>query len=245
MVSESVIVLEDVSICFYVRESGHISLKEMLLQPRRYSLLQKQFVLRNINLDIKKGESIGLLGKNGSGKSTLLRAISGIIQAEQGKITVKGKVAPLLSLGVGLEHELTGLENIRLSCALMGLSKTETANVEQEIIEFSELGTPITWPVKRYSTGMMSRLAFSIAILNQPDILLIDEVLAVGDKGFQDKCLEKIMEMKAKGTTVVFVSHSYADIQSLCTKAALIHEGGIRAFGPVEEVGPQYLNLFH
>lgn len=245
MEEESVITMESVDICFYVRSSGHVSLKEMLLQPGRYSLLQKQFVLRNINLRINKGESIGLLGKNGSGKSTLLRAISGIIQPEKGEIVVKGKVAPLLSLGVGLEHELTGMENIRLSCALMGLSQSETTSVAQEIIDFSELGEHIHWPVKRYSTGMMSRLAFSIAILNQPDILLIDEVLAVGDKGFQDKCLLKIKELKSKGTTVVFVSHSYSDIQSMCTKAVLIHEGVIKAYGTVEEVGPLYLSLFN
>ena len=178
--------LTDVDVCFYVRETGAVSFKEVLFSFGRRPFLDKKFVLRNINLEIKHGESIALLGKNGSGKSTLLRVLSGIIEPEKGKIEVNGVVAPLLSLGVGLEYEMTGQENIKLLCALMGMSQAEIKNYTQEIIEFSELGEAINWQVKRYSTGMMTRLAFSIAIIKQPDILLIDEVLSVGDVGFQN-----------------------------------------------------------
>lgn len=177
--------LTDVDVCFYVRENGAVSFKEVLFSLGKRSFLDKKFVLRNINLQIKHGESIALLGKNGSGKSTLLRVLSGIIEPEKGKIEVNGSIAPLLSLGVGLEYEMTGLENIKLLCALMGMSQAEIKKYAPEIIEFSELGDAINWQVKRYSTGMMTRLAFSIAIMKQPDILLIDEVLSVGDIGFQ------------------------------------------------------------
>jgi ABC-type polysaccharide/polyol phosphate transport system ATPase subunit len=245
MKEQPIISLQDVDICFYVRESGHVSLKEFIFNPGKYKLLQKQYVLRDITMDIYKGESIGLLGKNGSGKSTLLRALSGIIEPERGKIEVRGKIAPLLGLGVGLEQELTGMENINLSCALMGMSKAETRELIPQIVDFSELGDTVNWPVKRYSTGMMSRLSFSIAIMKQPDILLIDEVLAVGDKGFQDKCLNKVMELKQLGTTVVYVSHNFAEVKKLCNKAAFINNGKLEIFGDVDEVGNKYLSLFN
>lgn len=240
-----IISLKGVDICFYVRDSGHVSFKEFILHPGKYKLLEKQYVLRDINLEIFKGESIGLLGKNGSGKSTLLRVLSGIIEPDKGEIEVNGKVAPLLSLGVGLEGELTGMENISLSCALIGMSKSETKELIPQIVEFSELGDKVDWQVKRYSTGMMSRLSFSIAIMNQPEILLIDEVLAVGDKGFQEKCLKKVNELKEGGTTVVYVSHSMKEVEGLCTKAAFLNNGKLELYGSVDEVSKKYLELFN
>ena len=236
--------LTDVDVCFYMQENGFISLKDFLINLGRYSFLKKKFVLKGINLEIKKGESIALLGKNGSGKSTLLRVLSGIIEAEKGKVEVNGIVAPLLGLGVGLENELSGLENVQLSCALMGMSQAEIKKSLPEIVEFSELGEAINWQVKRYSTGMMTRLAFSIAIMKQPDILLIDEVLSVGDIGFQKKCLKKVEDIKAKGATIVFVSHNFAEAKNMCTKAALVNNGTIEFFGDIDEVGKQYSQLF-
>lgn len=236
--------LTDVDVCFYMQENGFISLKDFLINLGRYSFLKKKFVLKGINLEIKKGESIALLGKNGSGKSTLLRVLSGIIEAEKGKVEVNGIVAPLLGLGVGLENELSGLENVQLSCALMGMSQAEIKKALPEIVEFSELGEAINWQVKRYSTGMMTRLAFSIAIMKQPDILLIDEVLSVGDIGFQKKCLKKVEDIKAKGATIVFVSHNFAEAKNMCTKAALVNNGTIEFFGDIDEVGKQYSQLF-
>jgi ABC-type polysaccharide/polyol phosphate transport system ATPase subunit len=242
--TESIIQLKGVDICFYVQENGFISLKDFVLNIGKYSFLKKQFVLQNINLDIKKGESIALLGKNGSGKSTLLRTLSGIIEPEKGQINIYGKVAPLLGLGVGLEHELSGIENIKLSCALMGMTQYETKQLMPEIIEFSELGDAIHWQVKRYSTGMMSRLSFSIAIMKQPEILLIDEVLSVGDIGFQHKCLKKVSDIKEAGATIIFVSHNFAEAQNMCSKAALVNNGTITHYGDINEIGPIYHQLF-
>lgn len=236
--------LTDVDICFYVQENGFISLKDFLLNPGKYRLLQKSYVLRNVNLQINKGECFALLGKNGSGKSTLLRALSGIITPDKGKIELFGAVAPLLGLGVGLEHELTGIENIKLCCALMGMSKQEIKQTLPEIIEFSELGEAVNWQVKRYSTGMMSRLSFSIAIIKRPEILLIDEVLSVGDVGFQQKCLEKVKEIKDSGATIIFVSHNFKEVQSMCTRAALVNHGTVEFVGTVDEVGERYNQLF-
>lgn len=236
--------LTDVDICFYVQENGFISMKDFILNMGKYKLLQKSFVLKNVNLQINKGECFALVGKNGSGKSTLLRALSGIITPDKGKIEIFGVVAPLLGLGVGLEQELTGIENIRLSCALMGMTKSEIKKTLPEIIEFSELGEAINWQVKRYSTGMMSRLSFSIAIIKQPEILLIDEVLSVGDLGFQQKCLKKVMEIKNNGATVIFVSHNFEEVSNMCTRAALVNNGSVEFVGTVEEVGNLYHKLF-
>ncbi|MDP2175769.1 MAG: ABC transporter ATP-binding protein [Bacteroidota bacterium] len=243
--NDIMIKMSQVDICFYIQENGFISFKDFLLNIGKYKFLQKKFVLRDINIEIKKGESIALLGKNGSGKSTLLRAMSGIIEPEKGKIEVNGIIAPLLGLGVGLEYEMSGIENIQLSCALMGLSKAETRKLMPEIIEFSELDEAIHWPVKRYSTGMMSRLAFSIAIMKQPEILLIDEVLSVGDIGFQQKCLRKVEEIKNNGATIVFVSHNFKEVQKMCTKGALVNNGSIEFYGDINEAGARYDQLFN
>jgi teichoic acid transport system ATP-binding protein len=242
--NDIMIKMSEVDICFYIQENGFVSLKDFLLNIGKYKFLQRKYVLRGINIEIKRGESIALLGKNGSGKSTLLRAMSGIIEPEKGKIKVNGKIAPLLGLGVGLEYEMSGLENIQLSCALMGMSKAETRKLLPEIIEFSELGEAIDWPVKRYSTGMMSRLSFSIAIMKQPEILLIDEVLSVGDIGFQQKCLRKVEEIKNNGATIVFVSHNFKEVEKMCTKGALVNNGSIEFFGDINEAGKRYDQLF-
>ena len=243
--NEIMIELKNVDICFYVQENGFVSLKDFVLNIGKYNFLQKKFVLKNINFEVKKGESIALLGKNGSGKSTLLRALSGIIEPEKGEITINGNVAPLLGLGVGLEYELSGLENIKLSCALMGMTKQETKKLLPEILEFSELGEAANWQVKRYSTGMMSRLAFSIAIMKQPDVLLIDEVLSVGDLGFQQKCLSKVEEIKKNGATIVFVSHNFKEVERMCTKGAVVNNGVIEYFGDIQEAGKRYHELFN
>ena len=245
MYSEPMIKMTDVDICFYIQQKGPVSLKEFTLNIGNYKLLQKSFVLKNVNIQINKGECFALLGKNGSGKSTLLRALSGIIIPEKGTIEIHGKVAPLLGLGVGLELELTGIENIKLLCALMGMNKAEIKKTLQDIIEFSELGEAINWQVKRYSSGMMSRLSFSIAIVKQPEILLIDEVLSVGDLGFQQKCLKKILEIKENGATIVFVSHNFNEVLNMCTRAALVNNGTIEYIGTVEEVGEKYNQLFN
>jgi len=245
MDSKTMIKLSNVDIAFHIQENGFVSIKDFLLNLGKYSFLKKKYILKDVNLEIKKGECVGLLGKNGSGKSTLLRALSGIIEPTKGKIELNGRVAPLLGLGVGLEKELSGTENIKLLCALMGMTSKEIKELMPDIIAFSELGDAVNWQVKRYSTGMMSRLSFSIAIMKNPEILLIDEVLSVGDIGFQRKCLKKVQEIMDMGATVVFVSHSFEEVKRMCSRAVLVNEGKIEHDGTVEEVGEIYHNLFN
>ncbi len=245
MDSKTMIKFTDVDIAFHIQENGFVSMKDFALNFGKYSFLKKSYVLKDVNLEIKKGECVGLLGKNGSGKSTLLRTMSGIIEPTKGKIELHGRVAPLLGLGVGLEKELSGRENIKLLCALMGMTNREIKDLMPGIIEFSELKDAVDWQVKRYSTGMMSRLSFSIAIMKNPEILLIDEVLSVGDIGFQRKCLKKVHEIMDTGATVIFVSHSFEEVQRMCSRGILINEGRIEHDGTVEEVGKIYHNLFN
>jgi ABC-type polysaccharide/polyol phosphate transport system ATPase subunit len=241
---KTMIKLSDVDIAFHIQENGFVSLKDFALNLGKHSFLKKKYILKDIDLEIYEGECVGLLGKNGSGKSTLLRTLSGIIIPTKGKIDIRGSVAPLLGLGVGLEKELNGIENIKLLCALMGMTKKEIKDLMPGIIEFSELGDAVNWQVKRYSTGMTSRLAFSIAIMKNPDILLIDEVLSVGDIGFQRKCQRKVEEIMSNGATVIFVSHAFEEVQRMCNRAVLINEGSIQLDGTVDEVGKHYHSLF-
>lgn len=242
--SPTMIKLSDVDIAFHIQENGFVSLKDFTLNLGKYSFLKKKYILKDINLEIYEGECVGLLGKNGSGKSTLLRALSGIITPTKGTIELHGRVAPLLGLGVGLEKELSGRENIKLLCALMGMTKREIKDLMPAIIEFSELKEAVDWQVKRYSTGMMSRLSFSIAIMKNPEILLIDEVLSVGDIGFQRKCLKKVEEIMGNGATVIFVSHAFEEVQRMCSRAVLVNNGQIQLDGKVDEVGKHYYSLF-
>ncbi|MFK7900766.1 MAG: ABC transporter ATP-binding protein, partial [Cyclobacteriaceae bacterium] len=205
------------------------------------SLFYKKEVLNNINLEIKKGETFGLIGKNGSGKSTLLRLISEVLYPSKGKITVNGKVAPLLSLGVGLQPELSGYDNIKLCCALLGYSKREIKEAKDDILAFSELTEEdLSMQVKRYSSGMKSRLSFSIATAQTPEILLVDEVLSVGDLSFKKKCTERINEIKKSGSTILFVSHSLKDMLDLCDRGAYIAKGDLMCVDSIDKVVGTY-----
>ncbi|NNC85157.1 MAG: ABC transporter ATP-binding protein [Bacteroidia bacterium] len=208
-------------------------------------LFEKKKVLHDINLQIEKGDCFGLIGKNGSGKSTLLRAVAGIIEQDSGEITVRGKVAPMLALGVGLEPELSGLENIKLLCTLIGYTKDEYEESLKNIIAFSELNEQsINMQVKRYSTGMMSRLAFSIAVANTPEVLIVDEALSVGDRGFREKCAKRIDEIRKQGSTIVYVTHSTDELRRICNKAACLQDGKVVKVGQIDEVISFYENLF-
>lgn len=242
--SENIISIRNLEVSFLVKGSNVSSLKQYILKLGTQKLFQRKPILKGLNLDIKRGETFGLLGRNGSGKSTLLRAISGIITPDKGTIEVHGRIAPMLALGVGLEPEMTGYENIRLLATLMGLSKDEIDHYTPGIIEFSELNEQIHLEVKRYSSGMMARLAFSIAVAHDPDILLVDEALAVGDMGFQVKCANRIDELRAKGSTIVYVSHHLEELKRICDRAALLKDGLILKVGELEEIGELYLNEF-
>ena len=210
-------------------------LKE-LLKLGKYS--RDFWALRDINLDIYAGESVGIIGLNGSGKSTLLQIIAGTLEPTSGSVEIRGRIAALLELGIGFHPELTGRENIRMISSLMGVDMTK--ELEEEIISFAEIGDFINQPVRTYSSGMFVRLAFSLAVAVDPDILVIDEALSVGDYYFQKKSFDRIMEFKRKGKTLIFCSHSMYHINHLCSRAVWLHEGSIRMEGPADKVVLEY-----
>lgn len=205
-------------------------------------IIEKVQALKNVSFTIKKGETVGIIGKNGAGKSTLLKLIAGVSSPTTGKVYVFGRVSPLIELGAGFHPELTGKENIFLNGVLMGLSEEFLKEKYQEIINFSEIEKKfIDMPVKHYSSGMYMRLAFSVAVFVEPDILLVDEILAVGDVAFQKKCLAKMEEFKKKGITIIFVSHSLNDIKNFCNRLIYLKEGKIVYDGQVMEGIKMYI----
>jgi ABC-type polysaccharide/polyol phosphate transport system ATPase subunit len=242
MANDIIIKVENVHVSFWQNNVGVYSIKDLV--AHRKSPFTSKTILNGINVEVKRGESLGILGRNGSGKSTLLRTIAGIISPDKGKVVVNGTFAPILAIGAGLELELTGYENIELLLALYGTPRKNT-NAVQNIKDFSELSDEVlTMPVKQYSSGMVARLAFSISLANDSDILIIDEVLAVGDQGFQAKCLEKIYQIKDQGKTILFVSHFPDDVARICNKAILLENGEMTHSGNSEEVCENYRRLF-
>ncbi|MBI5739438.1 MAG: ABC transporter ATP-binding protein [Nitrospirae bacterium] len=199
------------------------------------------WALRDINLEVRKGETLGLIGPNGAGKSTLLKVVAGILIPVQGELAVNGKIAPLIELGAGFNAELIGKENIYLNSAILGLSRKEIDGRFGRILEFSELGEFIYSPLKSYSSGMVARLGFSIATEVDPDILIIDEILSVGDEHFRNKCDARIKSFKERGVTILFVSHSMNDIKRLCDRAVCLEHGKIAFEGNSAEVVDFYV----
>lgn len=216
------------------------SVKEKLLFWSRNNK-EKREVLKNININIKKGEAVALIGVNGSGKSTLLKLMTKIIYPNKGKVETYGKLTSLLELGAGFHPDFSGRENIYFNASIFGLTKAEIDKRLDQIIEFSELGKFIDNPVRTYSSGMYMRLAFSVAINVDAEILLVDEILSVGDQHFQEKCLEKMKELKNEGKTMVFVTHSLDSVRQLCNRAVWLHNGEIRIDGEPEKVIEEYL----
>ena len=200
-------------------------------------------VLKDINLEIKKGETVALIGTNGSGKSTLLKLMTKIIYPNKGTITTQGKLTSLLELGAGFHEDFTGRENIYFNASIFGLTRSEIDKKIDDIIEFSELGDFIDNPVRTYSSGMYMRLAFSVAINVQAEIILIDEILAVGDQHFQDKCFKKLMELKKSGKTIVIVTHNINQVKQICDRAIWLYKGEVRMDGPVAKVLDEYLKV--
>ena len=201
----------------------------------------KEFwALREVNLSIRKGDRVGILGLNGAGKSTLLKCIAGVLKPTEGSVTVKGNIVPLLELGAGFDKDYTGAENIFFYGSMLGYSKAFIKERFNEIVEFSELGSFINVPVKNYSSGMKARLGFSIATIVEPEILILDEVLSVGDAKFRKKSAKKLTKMMKKGVTVLFVSHSSSQVLENCNKAIILEHGHVIASGKAEKICAQY-----
>lgn len=242
MYTDTIITVENVSVSFWQNNAGIHSIKDLV--TKRKKPFSNKTILKDISFEVKRGESMGILGRNGSGKSTLLRTIAGLIKPQEGRIEVKGTFAPILAIGAGLELELSGYENMSLLLSLYGTSR-KNSNAVEEIKDFAELSDEVLrMPVKRYSSGMVARLAFSISLANEADILIIDEVLSVGDQGFQAKCLEKIHQIKAQGTTILFVSHFPEGVMKICDTAILMENGQITHRGTAKEICDNYTLLF-
>ena len=235
------IVVEHVNKSFNVYLDKSNTIKESLLSLFKRNKKEKRIVLDDINLTIKKGEAVALIGINGSGKSTLLKLMTKIIYPNKGRIITHGKLTSLLELGAGFHPDFSGRENIYFNASIFGLTRKEIDARMNDIIEFSELGEHIDNPVRTYSSGMYMRLAFSVAINVDADILLVDEILAVGDQHFQDKCIEKMKDLRNQGKTMVFVTHSMGQVRELCDRAVWLHEGHIKEDGNVNEVVDHYL----
>lgn len=234
--------IEHIGMSYNVANEQLNSLKEYFIKIARHELFFKEFVaLNDINALINPGEKCGIVGTNGSGKSTLLKIIAGVLDPTRGKCEVTGAVAPLIELGAGFDMELTARENIYLNGAILGYDKRYINNHFDEIVEFAEVEKFIDMPLKNYSSGMVARIAFSIATATIPDILLVDEALSVGDFKFQKKCEEKIKNLCAEhGTTLLFVSHNVGQVERVCDRAIWIEKGIMKADGPAEDVCTQY-----
>jgi ABC-2 type transport system ATP-binding protein len=233
--------LDGISLCYRLAKQRIPSIKEYAIHFLRGSLsYEKLWALRDISLTLRQGETLGVVGRNGAGKSTLLKVISRVLKPTTGKAEIRGRLAPILELGTGFDYELTGLENVYLNALLLGRSRREIDAKVADIVEFSGLGDFIRAPIRNYSSGMQARLGFSIATAWIPDILILDEVLAVGDSSFTEKCQARIREFHAAGTTVLMVSHNPTAIKGNCTRCLWLDAGRLRADGATEEVLEMY-----
>ena len=234
--------VDDVSIRFNLSKEKVDNLKELIIKKLRGEKIRfnEFWALKNISFKVKKGDRLGILGLNGAGKSTLLKVIAGVYKPTSGTVRRVGHIAPLLELGAGFDANYTGRENIFLYGSVLGFSRSFLETKFDEILEFSELGDFIDVPIKNYSSGMKSRLGFSIATVVEPDILILDEVLSVGDARFRRKCERKMQSMFDHGVTVLFVSHNLAQVQRICNKAILLEHGQLIASGDIDEVSKLY-----
>ncbi len=239
--NEAVIRVENVRKHFKIYKDKGKLLRERLISASRNQYEVKE-VLRGISFEVSKGETVGLIGKNGCGKSTTLKLLTKILKPNEGKVTLQGRVCSLIELGAGFHPDMTGRENVYINASIFGLSRKEIDARMEDIIRFSELEESIDEPVRTYSSGMYMRLAFSVAINVSADILLIDEILAVGDQSFQMKCFNRMMELKQSGVTIVLVSHSLGQVENLCDRAIWIENGRIRMDGPARKVCLEYQN---
>lgn len=239
--SDTAIELRDVSMKFRLANEKIDSLKEFVIKSLKKNIRYREFyALKSVNLTIKKGERVGIIGANGAGKSTLLKVIAGVMKPTSGEVLVNGTIAPLLELGAGFDPELSGAENIYLNGAILGKSKEFLQEKYNEIVEYADIGEFIYSPIKNYSSGMRARLGFSIAICVDPDILIVDEILGVGDEQFKQKSSNTMRELMDSGKTVLLVSHSLNQIKKLTEKVIWLNKGQVRMIGPSEVVCKSY-----
>ena len=241
MDKQTMVKVDNVGIRFNLAKERVDSLKEYFLKFSKGTLKFEEFwALDGVSLEIENGDFYGLVGINGSGKSTLLKAVAGVFKPTRGKITVNGTIAPLIELGAGFDMDLTARENIFLNGAVLGFSKDHMMEKFDDIVDFSELHDFLDVPLKNYSSGMVARIAFAIATATKPDILIADEILAVGDYAFQEKCEKRMQELLDAGTTVIFVSHSIEQVKRMCNKATWIEKGKVIMTGDAETVCDAY-----
>lgn len=240
--SKTMIEVNDVTMRFHMNTDKILSLKEFVTRKISGKITYEDFTaLSHVSFTVQKGETLGLVGRNGAGKSTMLKVISGILKPTEGIVECHGNVVPMLELGSGFDMDLTGRENIFLNGAILGYSEEFLNAKYDEIVEFSELGQFIEVPIRNYSSGMLARLAFSIATVVQPEILIVDEILSVGDAQFQEKSKMRMLELMGGGTTVLFVSHNVKQIQEMCSRVIWLENGCVKSWGDAEEVCHQYV----
>lgn len=239
--SKTMIEVSDVTVRFRMNSDKILSLKEFVTTALRGKLHYQEFTaLEHVSFTVKKGETLGLIGRNGAGKSTMLKVISGILKPTEGSVACHGNVVPMLELGSGFDSDLTGRENVFLNGAILGYSEEFLKEKYDEIVEFSELGQFIEVPIRNYSSGMLARLAFSIATVVRPEILIVDEILSVGDAQFQEKSRKRMLELMGGGTTVLFVSHSIDQIREMCKRVVWLERGKVQMVGKAGDVCDEY-----
>ena len=236
--------VRDAGVCYRLYREKVSTLKEAVVNRFRHLRSAEIFwAVRHVSLEIEPGEAIALVGHNGSGKSTLLKTIAGVLMPDEGEVLVQGRISPMIELGAGFDLELSGRDNIFLNGALLGFSRKQMEGKFDRIVAFSELGDFIDMPIKNYSSGMYARLGFAIAQDVEPDILIVDEVLAVGDERFQEKCKARIRDFRSAGITFCFVSHNYEAARELCPRAAVLHHGRLAFDGPIGQAWERYREL--
>jgi len=241
---DTAIFLQDVTVAYTIPSERVGTIKEFAIKKLLRKISNHPFLaLNNLNLTIKSGQVFGIVGRNGAGKSTLLKVISRVLYPTSGRVWIRGKVSPLLELGAGFHPELTGIENIFLNATLLGYSREEILEKGDAIIDFSEIGEFINSPIRTYSSGMVARLGFAIATAWEPEILILDEILGVGDEGFQKKCECRMIEIINTGATVLLVSHRPKSISDLCQTAVLLEQGQVSAIGNGKEISEAYTNI--
>ncbi|MBR5225948.1 MAG: ABC transporter ATP-binding protein [Clostridia bacterium] len=238
---EPMIEVKNVSMRFRMANDNIHSIKEYVVQMLKGKIKYNEFeAMKDVSFDVMPGEVVGLIGHNGAGKSTTLKVISGILKPSAGSVNVRGNIAPMLELGSGFDYDMTGRENIFLNGAILGYSEEFLKSKYDEIVEFSEIGQFIDVPLRNYSSGMIARLAFSIATVVVPEVLIVDEVLSVGDANFQQKSYNRMMELMHGGTTVLFVSHSLPQIRGMCNRVVWLDHGQVKMFGDTQTVCDAY-----